>query len=47
MDICITDFQSEDALDFILAMSCLGGLMDECVGEAMCFGLSQVCTVVC
>ena len=24
MDICITDFQSDDALDFIPALSCLG-----------------------
>ena len=47
MDICITEFQSKDTLDFIPAISCLGGLMDEHVGETMWFGLSQACAALC
>ena len=34
VDICIAEFQSEHAFDFIPALSCLGGLIDECTGEA-------------
>ena len=34
MDIYIAEFQSKDALDFNPALSCLGGLVDEHVGEA-------------
>ena len=34
MDICITEFQSKDALDFIPALSCLYGHADEHVDEA-------------
>ena len=32
MDICITELQSKDTLDFILPLSCLSGLADEHVG---------------
>ena len=35
MDVCIAEFQSKDALDFIPALSCLSGLADKYVGEAM------------
>ena len=35
MDISIAEFQSQDTFDFILALSCLGGLPDECAGEAV------------
>ena len=34
MDICIVEFQSQDTFDFIPALPHLGGLTDECVGEA-------------
>ena len=34
VDVFVAEFQSKDALDFIPALSCLGGLMDECAGEA-------------
>ena len=30
MDIMFTELQSKDALNFILALSCLSGLTDEC-----------------
>ena len=43
VDICIAEFQSQGAFDIIPALPCLGGLTDECVGEAVWFGLSQVC----
>ena len=35
MNIGIIDFQFEDALGSIPALSCLGGLTDECVDETM------------
>ena len=35
MNIHIAEFQSQDAVDFIPAISCLGGLADECAGEVM------------
>ena len=47
VDVGFAKFQSEDAFDFIPALSCLGGLMDECVDEATWFGLSQVCAALC
>ena len=43
----ITEVQSKDALDFILALSCLSGFKDEHVGEATWFGLSQVYVALC
>ena len=35
MDVCTAEFLSKDALDVIPALSSLGGLTDECAGEAM------------
>ena len=35
MDICIVEFQSLHAFDFIPALPCLGGLADESMDEAM------------
>ena len=34
MDICIAEFQSQDAFDVIPALPCLDDLANECVGEA-------------
>ena len=47
MDICITKFQSQHALDVIPALSCLCGLADKCVVEASEFGLRQACAALC
>ena len=43
MDICIAEFQSKDSIP---PLSCLGGLTDECVGDAAWFGLSQACVAL-
>ena len=34
LDSCTAQFQSQDAFDVIQALPCLGGLVDESVGEA-------------
>ena len=47
VNICIAEFQSQDAFDFILALSYLGGLVDECAGKATWFDLSQACLALC
>ena len=47
MEICIAEFQSQDAFDFISELPCLDGLADECVGEAAWFGLSQAYVAFC
>ena len=46
MDICVAEFRSKDGFDFFAALYCLGGLTDEHVGEAMLFGLNQVCAAL-
>ena len=43
VDIGIAEFQSQDAFDFIPALPCLSGLVDECVGNALWFGHGQTC----
>ena len=47
MDICIAEFQSKDALDFIPVLSCLGGLVDEYGVVAMSICLGQAHMALC